>query len=48
LTLAGALVAPLTEVGFLGRKTGNARFAVTDILMHAVWGILVGLLYVPR
>ena len=48
LTLAGALVAPLTGIGFLGYKTGNARFAVTSLLMHAVWGIVVGLLYVPR
>ena len=48
LTLAGALVAPLTGIGFLGYKTGNARFAVTSLLMHAVWGVVVGLLYVPR
>ena len=48
LTLAGALVAPLTGIGFLGYKTGNARFAVTSLLMHAVWGIVLGLLYVPR
>lgn len=48
LTLAGALVAPLTGIGFLGYKTGNARFAVTSLLMHTVWGIVVGLLYVPR
>ena len=48
LTLAGALVAPLTGVGFQGRKTGNARYAATNLLMHAVWGLLVGALYVPR
>jgi hypothetical protein len=47
LTLAGALLAPLTGIGFLGYKTGNARFAATNLLMHAVWGIVVGLLYVP-
>ena len=47
-TLAGALVAPLTGIGFLGRKTGSARFAVTNVLMHAVWGLVVGVLYVPR
>jgi hypothetical protein len=47
LTLAGALVAPLTGIGFLGYKTGNARFAATHVLMHAVWGLLVGALYVP-
>ena len=48
LTLAGALVAPLTGIGFLGSKTGNARFAATNFLMHAVWGLLVGALYVPQ
>jgi hypothetical protein len=48
LTLAGALVAPLTGIGFLGYRTGNARFAVTNVLMHAVWGLVVGVLYVPR
>lgn len=26
----------------------DARFAVTSLLMHAVWGIVVGLLYLPR
>jgi hypothetical protein len=48
LILAGALVAPLTGIGFLGLKSGNARFAVTNVLMHAVWGLVVGALYVPR
>jgi hypothetical protein len=48
LTLAGALVAPLTGIGFLGYRTGDARFAVTNVLMHAVWGLVVGVLYVPR
>jgi hypothetical protein len=48
LTLAGALVAPLTGIGFLGYKTGDARFAATNVVMHAVWGLLVGALYVPR
>ncbi len=48
LTLAGALVAPLTGIGFLGYKTGNGRFALTHVFMHAVWGLTVGALYVPR
>jgi hypothetical protein len=48
LTLAGALLAPMTGIGFLGRKTGNARFAATNILMHTVWGLVLGALYVPR
>jgi hypothetical protein len=44
---AGALVVPLSGLGFMGRRTGNARFAATNLLMHAVWGLLVGLLYLP-
>ena len=48
LTLAGALLAPLTGIGFLGRRTGNARFAATNVLMHTVWGLVLGTLYVPR
>jgi hypothetical protein len=47
LTLAGALVAPLSGLGFMGWKHGRARFAITSLLLHALWGILVGLLYVP-
>jgi hypothetical protein len=45
IVLAGALVAPFSGLGFLGRKTGNPRFAVTNLAMHTAWGILVGLLY---
>ena len=44
----GALVAPLAGLGFLGRKAGSARFALTSLLLHIVWGLLIGLLYVPR
>jgi hypothetical protein len=47
ITLQGALVAPLSGLGFMARKTGSARFAFTSLLMHAVWGLIVGLLYVP-
>ena len=48
VALAGALVAPMAGLGFLGRKTGSASFAVTSVAVHALWGGLVGLLYVPR
>jgi hypothetical protein len=48
VTLAGALVAPMSGLGFMGRKTGNAAFAVTNVLVHLVWGSLLGLIYVPR
>jgi hypothetical protein len=48
LTVAGALVAPMSGLGFMGRKAGGSRFALTSILVHALWGILVGVLYVPR
>lgn len=47
-TLAGALVAPLTGLGFLGRKAGSVRFTLTSLLLHGMWGLLVGLIYVPR
>jgi hypothetical protein len=46
-TLAGALVAPLTGLGFMGWRTGSPRFAVTTLLVHAAWGLLVGALYLP-
>ena len=45
--LAGGLVTPLTGMGFMGLKTGNYRFAITDVLMHSIWGILVGVIYIP-
>jgi hypothetical protein len=48
LSLAGALVAPMSGLGFMGRKTGNARFALTSALVHVLWGFLVGAIYVPR
>ena len=48
LTFAGALLAPMTGIGFLGRRTRNARFAATNVLMHTVWGVVLGALYVPR
>lgn len=46
--LAGGLVAPLSGIGFMGLRTANARFAMTNVLMHAVWGLVIGALYVPR
>ncbi|MHB1131818.1 MAG: hypothetical protein ACYC4L_05450 [Chloroflexota bacterium] len=47
VTFAGALVAPLAGLGFMGRRTGSWGFGLTSTLMHALWGLLVGLLYVP-
>lgn len=47
VTLAGALVAPMAGLGLMGRKTGGPAFAFTSILVHLVWGVLVGLVYVP-
>lgn len=47
LTLAGSLVAPLSGIGFMGRRTGSPRYAVTAILLHAIWGVILGLVYVP-
>jgi len=48
LTLSGALIAPMAGLGFLGRKTGGSAFALTNVLVHAMWGVLMGLTYVPR
>jgi hypothetical protein len=45
VVLAGALVAPLSGQGFMGSRTGNARFAATSLLMHGVWGLLIGTVY---
>jgi hypothetical protein len=30
----------------MGMKTSNPRFALTNLLMHAVWGVVIGALYV--
>ncbi len=46
LTLAGALVAPLSGLGFLGRH-GTWRYALTSMVLHVIWGVLVGLIYTP-
>ena len=48
LALAGAMVGPLTGIGFMGLKTRNLRFALTNVLMHGVWGAVIGALYVSR
>jgi hypothetical protein len=48
VVLAGALVAPGAGLGFMGRRTGRPQFALTNVLVHLLWGVLVGLLYVPR
>jgi hypothetical protein len=48
MTLGGALVAPMSGLGFMGRKTGGGAFAMTSLLVHVVWGVLIGLVYVPR
>lgn len=47
-TLAGALVSPMSGLGFMGWRTGGPRFAITNVLLHAVWGIIIGLIYVPN
>jgi hypothetical protein len=48
VTLAGALVAPGAGLGLMGRRTGKMKFALTSLLVHLLWGGLVGVLYVPR
>ena len=47
--LAGGLVAPLSGQGFMGLRGGNVRLLATNVLMHAVWGVLIGIMYTgPR
>ncbi len=48
VVLAGGLVGPLSGIGFMGLKTANSRFALTNLVMHTVWGLVIGALYVPR
>jgi hypothetical protein len=45
VALAGALMAPLSGLGIMGRKTGSHRFALTNIGLHGLWGLVVGFLY---
>jgi hypothetical protein len=44
-TLASALVAPMSGLGFLGSATGSPRFALTSTLLHTLWGVLVAWVY---
>jgi hypothetical protein len=48
LVLSGTLIAPMAGLGILGAKTKDTRFAVTSMLLHGLWGLIVGFLYVPR
>lgn len=48
LTLSGTLVGPMSGLGFMGLRTGTWRFGFTNLLMHALWGALVGAIYIPR
>jgi len=48
LGLAGVLIAPMSGLGFMGRHTGSASFALTSVLVHLLWGLLIGSIYVPR
>ena len=48
MVFAGALVAPISGLGFMGWRTGSARFAVTNVLLHALWGTVVGMIYIPK
>jgi hypothetical protein len=45
-TFAGSIVMPLSGLGWMGRRTGTASFATTVLLLHSIWGIIVGLVYV--
>ncbi|HAR43714.1 MAG TPA: hypothetical protein DCS07_13955 [Bdellovibrionales bacterium] len=45
VVLAGALISPMSGLGFLGRRTGNYKFALTNILLHVIWGLIIGAFY---
>ena len=45
IVLAGTLIAPLSGLGLLGWKVGGPRFAATSLLLHGLWGLVIGLLY---
>jgi hypothetical protein len=45
LTLAGAFVAPLSGLGFFGIRTRSWRYMGTTVVLHAIWGLLVGVVY---
>lgn len=45
VTFAGSIVMPLSGMGWFGRKTGSPSYVVTVILLHGLWGLVVGLLY---
>jgi hypothetical protein len=47
VTLAGSIIMPLSGVGFMGAKSGNRRLLLTAFLLHALWGVVAGLVYVP-
>ena len=46
VALAGTLIVPLSGLGFMGWKAGDPRFAITALLLHALWGLLIGPLYI--
>ena len=48
LVLAGSLVAPMAGLGMMARKTGSFRYALTSVVLHLIWGFLIGAIYVPR
>ena len=48
VALAGLVVNSLSGMGAMGLKAGGPRVMLTNLLMHAVWGLVVGLLYTPR
>ena|SRR5688572_18023332 len=47
VVLAGLVVSALSGMGAMGLKAGGPRVMLTNLLMHVVWGLVVGLLYTP-
>jgi hypothetical protein len=45
--LSGSFLAPISGMGFLGRKTKSHRFMLTNIVLHLFWGGVLGFIYTP-
>src|SRR5918912_3874832 len=49
VVLVGGLVAPMSGQGLLALRRSNVRYAATSVLTHALWGLVVGIIYtVPK
>lgn len=45
--LAGALVAPMSGMGFLGLR-GGLGYSATTLVLHVIYGLVIGTFYSPQ